>query len=107
MEMDRRGFLRMFGGTVGGGLVASATMAEAGMLSEFLSWLKRKPAWSFPRKQPTYAEIDAATMCYIVPAMPDIVFKTSPLFMKLRQAGTTTMTQALVKYRMSQVIKVA
>lgn len=37
--MNRRQFLRRSGG----GLVATATMAEAGLLSEFLSWLRRKP----------------------------------------------------------------
>jgi hypothetical protein len=42
--MDRRQFLRLGGA----GIVASATMAEAGILSEFMSWLTRKPAWSFP-----------------------------------------------------------
>lgn len=45
--MNRRGFLKV----LGGGLVASATMAEAGMLAEFMDWLKRKPAWSFPPKR--------------------------------------------------------
>lgn len=32
----------------GGGLVATATMAEAGFFAEFMAWLKRKPVWSFP-----------------------------------------------------------
>jgi hypothetical protein len=33
--MNRRAFL--------GGLVATATMAEAGALAEFMDWLRRKP----------------------------------------------------------------
>lgn len=35
MQISRRGFI--------GGIVASATMAEAGALAEFMSWLQRKP----------------------------------------------------------------
>lgn len=42
--MNRRSFL----GLAGGGLVASATMAEVGIWAEFMSWLQRKPVWSFP-----------------------------------------------------------
>jgi len=34
MQISRRGFI--------GGIVASATMAEAGALAEFMSWLQRK-----------------------------------------------------------------
>jgi hypothetical protein len=44
--MDRRGFLKLFGG-VTGGVIATATMAEAGALAEFLSWVQRSPSWSF------------------------------------------------------------
>jgi hypothetical protein len=44
MRTDRRSFLKLFGG----GIVASATMAEAGVIEEFLSWLRRKPTWSIP-----------------------------------------------------------
>jgi hypothetical protein len=80
--MDRRSFLRGFGG----GLVATATMAEAGMLAEFFDWLKRKPVWSFPSKTSlSYDDLNAATMRYIVPCLHDHVFKTSPIFMKLRK----------------------
>jgi len=43
--MDRRNFLRLCAGAAG---VTAATMAEAGFWSEFLSWLTRKPRWSFP-----------------------------------------------------------
>ena len=43
--MDRRRFLQIFGG----GVVASATMAEAGFLADFMAWLKRKPVWSIPK----------------------------------------------------------
>lgn len=39
MQITRRGFL----GRGSGALIASATMAEAGMLAEFLDWVKRKP----------------------------------------------------------------
>ena len=35
MQISRRGFI--------GGLVASATVAEAGILAEFFDWLRRKP----------------------------------------------------------------
>jgi hypothetical protein len=35
MQISRRGFI--------GGIVASATMAEAGALAEFMSWFQRKP----------------------------------------------------------------
>jgi len=44
--MNRRGFLKLFGG-VTGGVIATATMAEAGALAEFLSWAQRSPSWSF------------------------------------------------------------
>jgi hypothetical protein len=43
MAISRRGFLAL-----GGGLIASATMAQAGALAEYLDWLRRKPAWSLP-----------------------------------------------------------
>ena len=39
MEINRRGFLGLFGG----GVVASATMAQAGVFSELLDFLRRKP----------------------------------------------------------------
>jgi hypothetical protein len=46
MNVSRRGFLRLFGG----GIAASATMAEAGMLSELLDWIRRKPvSFAAPR----------------------------------------------------------
>src|SRR6266404_555959 len=61
-EMNRRSFI----GLLGGGLVASAIMAEAGALSEFLSWLKRAPVWSFPTPArniaPMWDEITAITL---------------------------------------------
>ncbi len=43
-SMDRRRFLQM----CGGGLVATATMQEVEFFAEFMAWLKRRPAWSFP-----------------------------------------------------------
>ena len=36
----------------GGGLVATATMAEVGFFAEFMAWVKRMPVWSFPPKLP-------------------------------------------------------
>lgn len=42
--MNRRSFLRL----TGGGLIATATMAEAGLFAEFMDWLRRKPVWSIP-----------------------------------------------------------
>ena len=43
--MDRRRFL----GLLGGGLVASVTMAQADQLADFLNWLNKGPtAYSFP-----------------------------------------------------------
>jgi len=66
--MNRRGFLRSFAG-VSGGLVVTATMAEAGALADFMSWLKRAPAWSFPSKRvtasPLFNEMNAATLEHI------------------------------------------
>jgi hypothetical protein len=65
--MDRRGFLKLFGGTTGA-LVATATMAQAGMLAELMDWLRRAPAWSFPSKpalvehNPLFDEISATTL---------------------------------------------
>ncbi len=46
--MNRRKFLQIAGLT-SGGLVASATMAEAGVFAEIASWLKRQPVWSIPK----------------------------------------------------------
>jgi hypothetical protein len=46
--VNRRKFLQLAGIT-GGGLVASATMAEAGVFAEIASWLKRRPVWSIPK----------------------------------------------------------
>lgn len=51
--MNRRRFLQL----TGGGLIASATMAEAGFFAEFMDWLRRKPAWSIPAKRPINAVI--------------------------------------------------
>ena len=51
--MNRRNFLKL-AGLAGGGLVASASMAEAGFLADFLSWLKRRPAWSIPKDAGKY-----------------------------------------------------
>lgn len=46
--MNRRHFLRL----LGSGAVASGVAASAGFdLSHFLSWLTRKPRWSFPTPQ--------------------------------------------------------
>jgi hypothetical protein len=47
--MDRRKFL----GLLGGGLVASATMADADRLVDFLKWLKKGPTeYSFASPRP-------------------------------------------------------
>lgn len=43
--MNRREFMR-FGGA---GLATSATMLEAGLLSEFIDWMRRKPSFSIPK----------------------------------------------------------
>ena len=45
--MNRRDFLKLTVIT-SGGLVATATMAEAGFFADFLSWIKRRPVWSIP-----------------------------------------------------------
>lgn len=81
MQTDRRSFLRLFGG----GLVATATMAEAGMLSEFFSWLQRKPVWSIPSYPVigvglTYADIGSKTFI-------DEYYKISPVFMHVFQSS--------------------
>jgi hypothetical protein len=34
----------------GGGMVATATMAEVGFFDEFMAWVKRMPVWSIPSK---------------------------------------------------------
>lgn len=47
MAISRRKFLAL-----GGGLIASATMAEAGALAEYMDWMKRKPAFSFAPYRP-------------------------------------------------------
>jgi hypothetical protein len=85
--MDRRSFLRVFGS----GVVATATIAEAGMLAEFMSWLKRNPVWSFPSKAKslTYFDLNAATINYIVPRLADTDYKDSPIFTKLRNPEWT------------------
>jgi hypothetical protein len=44
VDSSRRAFLRS--GSMG--LIASATMAEAGAFAEFLNWISRKPAFSIP-----------------------------------------------------------
>ncbi len=62
--MNRRGFLKFFGG----GLVATATMAEAGAFAEFMDWIRRAPAWSFPSPRygdVTFDQINAVTLEYI------------------------------------------
>ena len=81
--MDRRSFLRSFGG----GVVATATMAEAGMLAELFDWLRRKPVFSIPKPPTvlTYEDLTAATQRYIVPKMVDEIYKASPIFTRLVQ----------------------
>lgn len=74
--MDRRNFLKLFGG----GLVATATIQEAGMLAEFMDWMKRKPVWSFPSKSRTYDDINAITLKYVTPCLIDDFFKPTQIF---------------------------
>lgn len=89
--MDRRGFLKSFGMATGG-LVATATMPEAGMLAEFMSWVRRAPAFSFPAPRPSieplFDEISAATLKSM---RSNIVFNPlftpTPFMNKLRAAG--------------------
>lgn len=90
--MDRRGFLKLFGGATGA-LVASATMAEAGMLAEFMSWLRRAPAWSFPSRTvvegvPLFDQISAATLADLRDNIVfDNFFVDSAILRKLRVSG--------------------
>lgn len=86
--MDRRGFLKFFSG----GLVATATMAEAGAFAEFLDWIKRAPAFSFasPKPLPLFDLISAATLESIrTEVLFDNFFKPSPFIEKLRYNGGT------------------
>jgi hypothetical protein len=80
--MDRRRFLQM----CGGGVVATATMAEVGFFAEFMAWLKRKPVWSFPSKPAvvtigSYADFisisDLATVYYDRVFIESLKCKTS------------------------------
>jgi len=48
MAITRRGFLAL-----GGGLIASATMTQAGAFAEYMDWMKRKPVFSFPPYRPS------------------------------------------------------
>lgn len=84
---DRRSFLKLLGGATGAITVAS-TMAEAGALAEFLSWLKRAPAWSFPAKLPAkgYGFPDAAAFDFFAKrGAVDWCFRPSPVFLRLTQ----------------------
>jgi hypothetical protein len=90
--VNRRDFIRGFG-LASGGLVATATMAEAGMLAEFMSWLKRAPVWSFPSPDkllavptsPLWNEIDAVTIDSIREnTIFDSLFTTSPIIQTMR-----------------------
>lgn len=88
----------------GGAIVATATMGDVGIWAEIMSWLRRKPVWSIPdrpsfgipmsdaERRLTICDITAMTQKYIVPKIADEFFRPSPLFMKLRQPGLTTMT---------------
>jgi len=88
--MERRDFLKLFGGATGA-VVATATMAQAGMLAEFMSWLKRAPAWSFPSRTvvegvPLFDGISAATLVSLRQnIIYDNLFVDSPLMSKLRR----------------------
>lgn len=59
--MDRRSFLRLAGGLTGTGLVATATMAEAGWLAEVLDWLRRRPATFVPKYYSHTISLDGFT----------------------------------------------
>ncbi len=55
--MDRRKFMTM----LTGGLVATATMAEADRLADFLKWIKKGPTeYSFPTKTENWKEYTLA-----------------------------------------------
>lgn len=91
--MDRRGFIKLFSGAAGA-VVASATMAEAGMLSEVMSWLRRAPAWSFPARivvdpeQLLFDQFSAATLKTLQKdVLYDNFFVGSPILNKLRTSG--------------------
>jgi hypothetical protein len=87
---DRRSFLKLLGGATGAITVAS-TMAEAEALAEFLSWLKRAPAWSFPAKLPAkgYGFPDAAVLDFFAKRFAkrfaNWYFQPSPIFLRLTQ----------------------
>jgi hypothetical protein len=91
MDMDRRGFLKMFGGATGG-IVVATTMAQAGMWAEFMSWLKRAPAWSFPSRITVqedapllFDNITATTLESLRDSVvSDNFFVDSPFYAKLR-----------------------
>jgi len=57
MQISRRGFL--------GGIVASATMAEAGAMAELLNWLRRKPISVLAPAMgwPGYGAVEDAEVC--------------------------------------------
>ena len=57
-------------------------MAEAGAFAEFLDWIKRKPAFSFPsRSKPLFDEINASTLERIRRIMiADAFSAPSPLY---------------------------
>jgi hypothetical protein len=59
--VNRRKFLQLAG--CAAGLTASATAAEVGLLSELMSWLKRRPVWSIPK---TAGVLTASDLCNAV-----------------------------------------
>lgn len=85
--MDRRAFLKF----ATSGVIATATAAEVGMWAEFMSWIRRSPAWSFSSQpfkfpiDPLFSQIDAITLESIRKSViSDNFFMDSPFQKALR-----------------------
>jgi hypothetical protein len=99
--MDRRKFLRVFGD----GLVASATMAQAGMVAEFMDWLKRKPVWSFPSKSRGLYFVDPSSRIMVSYRPPfvaaDLPSYVVPVLMHIVQEMDTEVGRKVLQLAMA------
>jgi hypothetical protein len=88
MDLGRRDFLRIFSGAAGG-IAVTATMAEAGMLAEFMDWLRRAPVWSLPVPLPVPLTIHH----FLVEDLwADEYYKMTPEFTRFLLSGIRSRT---------------
>lgn len=96
MEISRRSFLRaaLIGGSGAATVLVCPELAESllGRIKYFFIGGKKQDL--------TVEDINSLTMRHIISCLGDNVFRPSPLFLKARKLGTSTLTRDVTEYRM-------